>query len=322
MGRYVAKRALQALPTIGLIVLTTFILLRLAPGDIAQVLAGEAGGGDPEYIEKLRATFGLDEPLPIQFGKYLLQLVQFNLGYSFRYQVPVVELIGGRLGATLLLMITGLVLAVAIGLPLGTIAARYEGKWLDKLISGASLLVYATPNFLLGIALILLFSVKLRWVPIGGFIDPYGADNWSAIVISVSRHLILPALTLGLFYGAIYARLTRSTISEIATQDYVLTARAKGLSSWRLIGRHMLRNAMLPLVTMIGMQVAGMIGGAVLIETVFAWPGIGRLAFEAVFQRDYNLLCGIVLCSAVLVVIVNLTVDLLYTVLDPRVEVR
>lgn len=321
IGRYAGKRALQALPTIGLIVLTTFVLLRLAPGDIAQVLAGEAGGGDPEYIEKLRATFGLDEPITIQFGKYLLQLVQLNLGYSFRYQVPVSELIGGRLGATLLLMTTGLILAVAIGLPFGTIAARYEGSWLDKLISGVSLIVYATPNFLLGIGLILLFAVQLRWAPIGGFIDAYGADTWPAMVRSVGRHLALPALTLGLFYGAIYARLTRATVSEAATQDYVLTARAKGISAGRLIGRHMLRNAMLPLVTMIGMQVAGMIGGAVLIETIFAWPGIGRLAFEAVFQRDYNLLCGIVLCSAVLVVIVNLAVDLLYTVLDPRVKV-
>ena len=322
MTRYAFRRTLQAVPTIGLIVLTTFLLLRLAPGDIAQVLAGEAGGGDPEYLEKLRATFGLDEPLPVQFGKYLFQLAHFNLGYSFRYQVSVSELIGGRLATTLLLMITGLALAIAIGVPLGTIAARYQGRWPDKIISGTLLVVYATPNFLLGIALILLFAVQLRWLPIGGFIDPLGTDNWTAKIISVGRHLALPALTLGLLYGAIYARLTRSTVSEIGSQDYVLTARAKGISPWRLIRRHLLRNALLPLVTLVGMQTAGMIGGAVLIETIFAWPGIGRLAFEAVFQRDYNLLCGIVLCSAILVVLVNLAVDLIYTVLDPRVSVR
>jgi peptide/nickel transport system permease protein len=320
--RYALKRALQALPTIFLIVLTTFILLRLAPGDIVQVLAGEAGGGDAEYLEKLRESFGLDQPIPIQFAKYVIELLHLNLGYSFRYQVPVSELIGTRLAATLLLMSSGLTLAILLGVPLGVIAARNAGRWADQLISAVSLVLYAAPNFLLGIAMIVLFAVKLRWAPIGGFVDPHGITDLPGYLWSVARHLVLPALTLGLFYGAIYVRFTRSAMLEIGEQDYVLTARSKGLAPSRITIRHVLRNALLPLLTVIGMQAAAMIGGSVLVETIFAWPGIGRLAFEAVFQRDYNLLCGIVLCSSILVVVINLIVDLLYSVLDPRVRIR
>lgn len=322
LARYAGRRTLQTLPTIVLIVLTTFVLLRLAPGDIVQVLAGESGGGNPEYLEQLRSSFGLDQPIPVQFAKYVYQLLHLNLGYSFRFQVPVSELIGTRLIATLLLMTLGLVLAVLIGVPAGIIAARSAGRFSDKIISAISLVIYATPNFLLGIALIVLFAVELRWLPISGMVDPYGVNDLTAYIGSVARHLVLPTMTLGLFYGAIYTRLTRSAMLEVGDQDFVLTARSKGLSQSRIVRRHILRNAMLPLLTMIGMQMAGMIGGSVLIETIFAWPGIGRLAFEAVFQRDYNLLCGIVLCSSILVVTINLLVDLLYTVLDPRVNIR
>lgn len=322
LGRYVLKRVLQTLPTVVLIVLTTFILLRLAPGDIVQVLAGEAGGGDAEYLERLRASFGLDQPLPVQFAKYVVELLHLNLGFSFRYQVSVAELIGARLAATLLLMTSGLVLAILIGVPLGVIAARTAGRWPDKLISTISLVIYAAPNFLLGIGLIVLFAVKLRWAPIGGIVDSYGISDLSGYFLSVARHLALPSITLGLFYGALYVRFTRSAMLEVAQQDYILTARSKGLTSFRITVRHTLRNALLPVITVIGMQFAAMVGGSVLIETIFAWPGIGRLAFEAVFQRDYNLLCGIVLFSAILVVIVNLLVDFLYTILNPRVRIR
>ncbi|WP_425994996.1 ABC transporter permease [Afipia sp. DC4300-2b1] len=322
LARYGGRRALQTLPTIVLIVLTTFILLRLAPGDMVQVLAGESGGGNPEYLEQLRSSFGLDQPIPVQFAKYVYQLLHLNLGYSFRFQVPVSELIGTRLIATLMLMTLGLILAVLIGVPAGIIAARSAGRLPDKIISALSLVIYATPNFLLGIALIVLFAVELRWLPISGMVDPYGVNDLAGYVWSVARHLVLPTLTLGLFYGAIYTRLTRSAMLEVGDQDFVLTARSKGLSQSRIVRRHVLRNAMLPLLTMIGMQMAGMVGGSVLIETIFAWPGIGRLAFEAVFQRDYNLLCGIVLCSSIMVVTINLLVDLLYTVLDPRVNIR
>lgn len=310
------------LPTMALIVLTTFILLRLAPGDIVQVLAGEAGGGNPEYLDELRKSFGLDQPMPIQFGKYVVQLLHLNLGYSFRFHVPVSELIGGRLAATLLLMSAGLVLAIVLGIPAGVAAARFEGGIVDKLVSSTSLLIYATPSFLLGITLIVVFSVWLRWLPFGGMVDPYGIDGWAARTASVARHIVLPAFTIGLFYGAIYARLVRNLMIEVAGEDFVQTARSKGLSTSRVVLRHVLRNAMLPLVTVIGMQAGSMIGGSILVETIFAWPGIGRLAFEAVFQRDYNLLCGIVLCSSAAVVIINLLVDLTYMLLDPRVRIR
>lgn len=320
--RYALRRAAQTLPTIALIVLTTFVLLRLAPGDIVQVLAGESGGGNPEYLEQLRASFGLDQPLPVQFVKYVIQLLHLNLGFSFRFQVPVSELIGTRLVATLLLMTLGLILAVLIGVSAGIIAARTAGRLPDKIVSALSLATYAAPNFLLGIALIVLFAVELRWFPIGGMVDPYGVNDLPGYVRSVARHLVLPTLTLGLFYGAIYTRLTRSAMLEVSNHDFVLTARSKGLNAARIVRRHVLRNAMLPILTMIGMQMAAMVGGSVLIETIFAWPGIGRLAFEAVFQRDYNLLCGIVLCSSILVVLVNLLIDLLYSALDPRVKIR
>ena len=319
---YVLTRVLQMVPTLLLILLTAFVLLQLAPGDMVQVLAGEAGGGSPEYLASLRQSFGLDQPLHVQFLLYMRNVLGGNLGFSFRNNTSVTALIGARLGPTLLLAAAGLAVAVGLGVSAGALAAARRGRPLDRLIGIAALLVYATPGFLLGIGLMLVFAVALPWLPVGGFVDPYGVEGPWAHALSVARHLVLPAITLGALHAAIYARFTRGAMLEVYGQDYVRTARSKGLSAGRITLRHVLRNALLPLVTVIGMQTGALLSGAILVETVFAWPGLGRLAFEAMQQRDYNLLAGLILCSGTLVVLVNLAVDLLYAVLDPRVRLK
>jgi len=309
-------------PTLLLIVLTAFLLLQLAPGDMIQALAGETGGASVEYMAHLRQSFGMDKSIPTQFAIYLEQVLQGNLGFSFRNNMPVNALIASRIAPTLLLSIASLLIATLIGIAVGAWAATRQNGWIDRLSSLVMLLIYATPTFLVGIGLILTFSVALPWLPIGGFSDPRSAEGWMTQVGSIARHLLLPALTLGLFQAAIYARFTRTAMLEVQYQDFVRTAHAKGLSGARIIWWHVLRNAWLPIVTLIGMQMGSLLSGAILVETVFAWPGIGRLAFEAVQQRDYNLLAGLILCSGSLVVLINLAVDLLYAVLDPRVRVR
>ncbi len=316
---WAGRVAHMALVVLGIAVVN-FFLLHLAPGDAAQVLAGEAGSATPEYMAALRRQFGLDQPLPVQFVQYLANLLTFNLGFSFRHGLPVLELIGQRLPATLLLMVASIGFAVLAGSALGVVAARNAGRLLDTAISTLALLFYATPVFWIGLVLVVVFSVGLDWLPVGGMTSVEAGYTGVAYAKDVARHLVLPAATLGLFYLAIYTRLMRAAMLEVTTQDFIRTAVAKGLKPRRIALRHVLRNALLPVVTMLGVQVGSILGGAVLVETIFAWPGLGRLAFEALFQRDLNLLLGILLCSSAVVVIVNLAVDLLYTVLDPRIE--
>ncbi|KAB1079443.1 ABC transporter permease [Methylobacterium soli] len=300
------------------IAVINFFLLHLAPGDAAQVLAGEAGSATPEYIAALRAQFGLDQPLAVQFAKYLANVLTFDLGFSFRQGLPVSQLILDRLGPTLVLMGVSITFAVLVGGTLGFVAARHAGQPLDTAISVLALLFYATPVFWIGVMLIVVFSVWLDWLPVGGMAEIGTGLTGLAHLVDVARHLALPALTLSLYYLAIYTRLTRAAMLEAYGQDYVRTAVAKGVRPRRIAYRHVLRNALLPVVTQLGLQLGAILGGAVLVETVFAWPGLGRLAFEALFQRDLNLLLGILLCSSVVVVLANLAVDLLYAVLDPR----
>jgi peptide/nickel transport system permease protein len=319
---YALARIAQMLPTLLLILLTCFVLLQLAPGDMVQVLAGESGGGSPEYLASLRQSFGLDQPLHVQFLLYVRNVLGGNLGFSFRNNASVTALIAARLGPTLLLAGAGLAVAVLVGVAAGVVAAMHRGRFTDRLVGSLALLVYATPGFLLGIGLMLAFAVALPWLPVSGFVDVQGIDGPWAHALSVARHLVLPALTLGALHAAIYARFTRGAMLEVLGQDHVRTARSKGLSATRITVRHVLRNALLPLVTVIGMQTGALLSGAILVETVFAWPGLGRLAFEAMQQRDFNLLAGLILCSGTLVVLVNLGVDLLYAVLDPRVRLK
>ncbi|SNB70825.1 peptide/nickel transport system permease protein [Arboricoccus pini] len=319
---YWARRLIQIIFVVLGIAVINFFLLHLAPGDAASVLAGEAGAASPDYMAALRAQFGLDQPLYIQFARYIGNILTFNLGFSFRQGLPVLDLILQRLPATLLLMGTSIGFAFLGGSALGVLAARRVGRGADIVISTVALLFYATPLFWIGIVLVVVFSVWLDWLPVGGMSSIESGYGGIAYALDVARHLVLPAVTLGLFYLAAYTRLMRASVLSVMSRDFIRSARARGVDERRLMRRHVVPNALLPVVTMLGVQIGSILGGAVLVETVFAWPGLGRLAFEALFQRDLNLLLGILLCSSIIVVLVNLGVDLLYSVLDPRIELN
>ncbi len=317
--RYFGYRLLLALPVLAGIIVLNFFLIHLAPGDAASVLAGESGAATPEYMETLRHKFGLDQSLGKQFFVYVVNMASFNLGYSFRNDSPVAALILDRMGPTALLMLTAFSVALLLGIILGLVAATGRNSWRDAVISLVSLIAYATPGFWLGLMMIVVFAIRLAWLPTSGF-DTVGADEEGS-VLDVGRHLIMPATALALFYLALYARVMRASVLEQTAQDYVTTARAKGQTERRVITGHVLRNALLPVVTMAGVQAGNLIGGSVVVETVFGWPGIGTLAFDALQSRDLNLLLGIFFISACLVVVINLVVDLVYVTLDPRIEI-
>jgi peptide/nickel transport system permease protein len=258
----------------------------------------------------------------IQLYHYLDNLAHFSLGFSPRYGMPVADLIGQRLPGTLLLMVVALFIAIAIGLTLGSVMAAFSGRLPDRFISILSLLFYSIPSFWIGLMLIVLFSVTLGWLPSGGSETIGSRLTGFAAILDRARYMVLPATSLALFYVAIYARLTRAAMLEVKSQDFVRTARAKGVSPFFVTTRHILRNALIPITTMAGMHIGGMLGGAVVVETVYSWPGLGRLAFEAVMGRDFTVLLGILLLSSLLVIAVNATVDLLQAWLDPRIGVR
>ncbi|MEM7693339.1 MAG: ABC transporter permease [Pseudomonadota bacterium] len=312
-------RLAKAVVVLLLIVIANFLLIHAAPGDPAAVMAGEAGAADEIFIQQLRERFGLNEPFHIQLWTYVQGVIQLDLGYSYRQQAPVLDLIMDRLPATLLLTLSAFVISLTLGILLGVIAAARQGTWADTGITTLSLLFYATPLYWVALMAVLLFSVQLGWLPGFGF-ETIGA-NYTGLskVLDVAQHLILPALTLGLFFTAIYMRMTRASMLEVAGMDFVKTARAKGLAPGRIQRRHILRNALLPVVTLAGLQAGQLVGGAVLTETVFAWPGIGRLMFEALAQRDYNLLLGILLISAAMVIAFNIITDIVYAIVDPRI---
>ena len=319
---YALRRLGQAVPTVLVIVALNFLLLQLAPGDAADVLAGEAGSATPEFMAQLRKSFGLDQPLGVQLLLYMKQVVSLDLGYSFRHGMPVTDLIASRLGPTLLLMVSVLVISVAVGTLLGAFAARHLNRWQDNLISMLTVLAYATPVFWAGLMLIVVFSIKLGWFPTSGMQQVAAFHEGSAKLRDIAHHLVLPVLTLTMFYLALYARLMRASVLEQFSTDYVVTARAKGLTERQIARRHVMRNAVLPVLTMAGVQVGGLLGGAVVVETVFAWPGLGLLAYESLFARDLNVLLGIFFICTCLVVVVNLVVDVTYSLLDPRIELR
>jgi peptide/nickel transport system permease protein len=271
-------------------------------------------------MAELREKFGLDQPLIVQLGVYLKNVVSLDLGYSFRHDMPVSQLVFERFIPTLLLMTSTIMLAVGFGIVLGLVAASGLNTWRDTVISIFALITYATPLFWVGLMLIVVFSLKLGWFPTSGMENfAMFHDGWYRFV-DIAHHLVLPTITLSLFYLALYTRLMRASMLEQSGQDYVTTARAKGLTERRIVFVHVLRNAILPVITMAGVQVGALIGGSVIVESVFAWPGLGMLAFEALFARDLNLLLGIFLLSAVLVVAINLIVDIIYSTLDPRIE--
>lgn len=318
---FLAGRMVKAVVILFAIVVLNFLLVHAAPGDPAMVMAGEAGAADAKFVEQLREQFGLNKPLHEQLMTYVGTVAQGDLGFSYRQQRPVWDLIADRLPATLMLTLSAFVVALVGGILLGTLAAINSGKWSDSAITVLALLAYATPIYWVGLMLILLFSVSLGWLPAFGF-ETVGAGLTGLDRLGdILAHLVLPVFTLGLFYMAVYARMTRASILEVRDMDFVKTARAKGLRESRIVFGHILRNAILPVITVAGVQGGHLIGGSILVETVFAWPGIGRLAFDAVLQRDYQVLLGIFFVSSVMVIVFNILTDLIYTLVDPRIEV-
>ncbi|UIJ84188.1 ABC transporter permease [Rhizobium leguminosarum] len=313
------RRAISSIPVLLIVVIFTFFLLESASGDAVDAYLGSIGGGDAVLVQSLRESYGLDRSMLARLWLYLSSLARFDLGWSVAFGRPVGALIAERLPNTLLLMGSATALSFGLGSALGILAGARPGSFRDRFLSIGSLIVYAIPSFWLGLVLSIAFSVKLRWFPIAGIETIASGKTGFSRALDISDHLVLPVGALALIYLALFLRVMRSGMAEAWKLDFVLFARAKGLSRSRIVLRHVARNALLPLVTMLGLQSAAMLGGSVVIESVFAIPGFGRLAQEAVNGRDAPLLMGIVVTSAVLVISVNFLVDLVYAALDPRI---
>lgn len=318
MGRYLLRRLLQVPPVVvGLLVLN-FTLIHLAPGDPLYFLVGE--GGDEGYYAAMRARLGLDRPLPEQLVRYLLGTLSGDLGRSLRYNEPVLGLILGRVPATLLLTGTALLASTLVGVWAGAMVAVRPGGRLDRLTDGLSVLLAALPGFWLGQLLLILLAGRLGLFPVQGMVSPRLAAGGWALLVDVAHHLVLPAGTLALLQLALTFRLTRQSVREVLAEDFVRTARAKGLPPRLVLYRHALRSSLLPVVTVVGGHVGTLLAGAAVVEVVFAWPGLGRLLYEAVLTRDYPVVMGIFLVVSVVTVLANLLTDLAYACLDPRVR--
>jgi peptide/nickel transport system permease protein len=313
------RTALHAIPTMFGIIALQFLLLKLIPGDAADMIASESGSATAETMALIRERFGLDQPILTQLASYLGHLATFDLGFSPRYNVPVIDMIGARLPSTVILMLTALGAALIIGVALGVVMANWAGRWPDRILSVITVLFYSTPGFWIGLMSIVLFSVQLGWLPSSGNMT-IGADldGW-AFLLDRASHLVLPAFALATFFIAVYARLTRAAMLEVLQQDYIRTARAKGLPPFVVQFRHALRNALIPATTLAGIHLGNLLGGAVVVETVFGWPGMGRLALEAVLARDFSVLIGVLFLSSLLVIVANMLIDLLHAWLDPRI---
>ncbi len=319
--RFIGGRLVKGVLVLIAIATLNFFLIRAAPGDPATVMAGEAGAADAEFLRQLREQFGLDLPLHEQLWIYLTDILTLDLGFSYRQGRPVIDLIADRLPATLLLTGAAFVFSLALGVVLGILAARRAGKWSDSAITTGALFFYAMPLFWIALMSQIIFSLWLGWLPNVGFETIGAGYTGLRRALDIGAHLILPATTLGLFFTALYARMMRASMLEIAGADFVKTARAKGVHEGRIVRRHIARNAILPVVTLAGLQAGQIVGGAVLTETVFGWPGIGRLMFEALAQRDYQVLLGVFFISSAMVVLFNLITDVVYRIADPRIEV-
>jgi peptide/nickel transport system permease protein len=313
LTRYLLTRLLHAGITMGVVVTATFLLVHLAPGGPAILLDPAL---DPADTERVRSRLGLDRPLIEQYWRWLADVVRLDFGSSFTFDRPVIGLILERLPATMLLGGASLLFALVIAFPLGIISAKYRASWIDQLSSMVTLAGISIPNFWLGIVLILIFSVYLGVLPSSGMSTP----GRPVSAVDVAQHLVMPALVLGLATMASIAKYTRSSVLGVLKQDYVRTARAKGLKERLVLTRHALKNALIPVVTVIGLWLPRMVGGAVVTETIFSWPGMGRLAISAAFQRDYPIILGVTLVVSTVVVFTNLLVDLVYGYLDPRIR--
>ncbi|OYR15059.1 ABC transporter permease [Brucella thiophenivorans] len=317
---FALRRILQAIPVILLIMIGSFLIIKLAPGDTVDALVGDMGGADPQFVANLRAEYGLDQPVWMQLLLYMSKILQLDFGWSYVYELPVWDVLMNRLVPTLLLMVSSLSVAFIFGVALGAIAARRAYTLTDNAISTLGLIFYAMPSFFFSLLLMLVFSVKLGWLPVGG-LKTLGAfySGWDNVV-DIAIHLIMPTTALALIYLAFYMRLMRTSVLEVEDLDYIRTARAKGASGARLMFHHIIRNALLPVVTLLGLQFSTVLGGSVVIETIFSLPGLGQLAYMSVIKRDINTLMGIIFLCSVLVIIVNFITDLIYARLDSRIE--
>ncbi len=319
--RAIATRIGQSLALILAVIVLNFLLIQLAPGDAADAIAGDLAAGDPELLAEIRADYGLDEPITTQLWIYVTNVLRGDLGQSIWFNQSVTSLLAERIVPTLLLAGAALTFAVVVGVAIGTLAARFPDSWISSAVTVLALVGFSMPAFWTGLLLLILVGVNVDWLPVSGMRDIDFEGNWFDAWIDIGQHLILPALTLGFIYLAQYSRLTRSSMLEVLQSDYIRTARAKGLGERAVTFKHGLRNAILPIVTVLGLQFGAILSGAVLVEIVFAWPGLGRLAFDAVGRRDTPVLLGVLLLVSVSVIIANLATDLLYRFIDPRIRV-
>lgn len=312
MASYILKRILATIPVMVIVALFVFSLLYFAPGDPALIIAGDRA--TPEEVARVREALGLDRSYFVRFSEWFVNILRGDLGYSVFSNIPVSELILQRVGPTVSLMAITVLLSSIVGVPLGVVAAWKADSWIDRAVVSIAVFGFSIPVFVIGYALAWVFARDLQWLPVQGY-RPLSDGLWTWL-----RHLILPAIAVSTVYIALIARITRSTMLDVLSQDYIRTARAKGVSQRNVLFVHALKNSAIPIVTVIGLGVALMIGGAVVIESVFAIPGLGRLTLDAILQRDYPVIQGIVLVFSLVYVLVNLAIDLLYTVFDPRIE--
>lgn len=319
--RLAVRLVTRFLPQLLVVIVATFILIHAAPGSVVTVMTSEMQLSDQTMIDHLNATYGLDQPLYVQLWKYIAAVARLDFGFSYRQNIPVTQAILDHLPATLLLMASALVIAVGVGVTAGAVAATRRGGAIDRTLSIIGVFFYAAPTFWVGIMLVVLFSVKLGWLPIGDMQTIGADDGLFGGALDLLRHLILPAVALGLHQSAVYLRVTRAAMIEAGQADFVRTAFAKGLSAPAVVLRHIFRNALMPVITVMGLQFASVLSGSVVIEAVFNWPGLGSLLYDSVVARDYPVVLGVIIFSAVMVMVVNLVVDLVHAWLDPRVTV-
>lgn len=320
LAGFLLKRLTYMAVLVLAVLVLNFMLIRLAPGDPVETLAGQMGGITEEIRAELRQAYGLDLPMARQLAIYVARIARADLGYSYFFNLPVTSLILDRLPATVLLLLASLALSVSVGTTLGVLAARKPQGWLSQLIVVASVIGYSAPVFWTGMLLVILFASVFPILPVSGMRSAAVSAGWLRDGLDVARHLVLPALSLAFVQMAQYSRLTRASMLDVLGADYVRTARAKGLSERVVFFKHALRNAILPVVTIVGLQFGNMLAGAIVVETVFNWPGLGRLAFDSVLRRDYPTLLGLLFFSSLLVITANQITDLAYRLVDPRIK--
>lgn len=319
MKRYIGKRALSGILVVILSVCFNFTLIRLAPGDPVRIMAGVDNPNEAQ-IEALRTKYGLDKSIPEQFVMFLQQVAKGDLGYSYVSDQPVIKLIGEKVQPTLVLSLTAITLSVTLGTLLGIYAARKNGSWFDKLVCNVSYVFDATPGFWLGLMMIIIFASYFKLLPTSGMVSLKGNYTGMKYFLDVASHLVLPVSTLVLTQTPHYFRIARSSVLQAMSEDYITTFRATGMNEGRIFNKYVLRNAILPTITVLGMSLGFMLSGSVLIETVFAWPGMGRMAFTAIGKRDYPLLTGIYLVTSVFICVAMILVDIVYGLVDPRIR--